>query len=128
VELRVDLSPAVLPAEAGLLTTLLINLCDNARKASPPGGTVSVTGVWEGTDYVLTVKDNGIGMAPSELTRITEPFYMVDKSRARAQNGAGLGLSLCASIAEVHGSSLRFESAPGVGTVVSLRLKGGNEL
>lgn len=125
VSLHMDLSPAVLPAEAGLLTTLLLNLCDNARKASPSGSAVSVTGVWEGTDYVLRVQDHGIGMKPSELARITEPFYMVDKSRSRAQNGAGLGLALCSAIAELHGSRLEFQSELGEGTTVLLRLKGG---
>ena len=50
---------------------------------------------------------------------------MVDKSRARAQNGAGLGLALCAAVAELHGSTLEFESKPGQGTAVSLLLKEG---
>ena len=62
-------------------------------------------------------------MTAEELPRITEPFYMVDKSRARRAGGSGLGLSLCAEIARVHGSTLEFESEPGRGTTVRLLLK-----
>ena len=57
-------------------------------------------------DAVITVADNGCGIAKEELSRITEAFYMVDKSRSRKLHGAGLGLSIAAKIAEVHGLSL----------------------
>ena len=56
------------------------------------------------------------------LPRVTEPFYMVDKSRARRQGGSGLGLALCQRIAAAHGSALRIESEPGRGTRVSVTL------
>ena len=60
-----------------------------------------------------------------ELGRITEPFYMVDKSRARAQNGSGLGLALCQRIAAAHQTALEFESEVGRGTTVRLPLQRG---
>ena len=60
------------------------------------------------------------------VPEITEPFYMIDKSRSRAQNGAGLGLALCQRIAELHNTKLEYESAPGVGTTVRIFLKGEN--
>ena len=66
------------------------------------------------------MRDFGQGIPAKELPRITEPFYMVDKSRARAQNGAGLGLALCDAIAKIHHTRLEFQSEPGKGTVVSL--------
>ena len=79
----------------------------------------------EDDGYVLYVRDHGRGMPKEELNRITEPFYMIDKSRSRAQNGAGLGLALCQRIAELHDSTLEFDSEPGKGTTVRLFLPGG---
>ena len=74
--------------------------------------------------YKFTVTDHGSGIPKEALDRLTEPFYMVDKSRARAQGGAGLGLALCQKIAEVHGGKLVFESVPGKGTSVNLEIGG----
>ena len=103
---------------------LLLNLLDNAHKASPPGAVLQLRGRVVPSGYLFCVIDPGRGIPPEELSRITDPFYMVDKSRARAAGGAGLGLTLCRKIAEVHGSSLRFESVVGEGTRVSFLLKG----
>ena len=75
--------------------------------------------------YALFVRDHGRGIPQEELSRITEPFYMIDKSRSRAQNGAGLGLALCQRIAELHGTKLEYESVEGEGTTVRILLKGG---
>ena len=72
---------------------------------------------------MLSISDNGCGMEEKELTRITEAFYMVDKSRSRQQNGAGLGLALCQEIAQIHNSTLHFESKLGEGTCVFLVVK-----
>ena len=112
------------PGEAALLQTLLMNLLDNARKASSPGGEVLLEGAPTENGYRLAVTDHGRGIPASELDRITEPFYMVDKSRSRAEGGAGLGLALCKEIAAVHGGVLRFTSQEGVGTTVEVTLKG----
>ena len=70
----------------------------------------------------ITVTDNGCGMTEEQLQRVTEPFYMVDKSRARRMNGSGVGLALCERIAALHGTKLQFESTPGVGTRCSFTL------
>lgn len=109
-------------AEPDLLKTLLLNLLDNARKASAPNTIIELSGEQIGSCYRFTVRDYGSGIPAAELTRITEPFYMVDKSRARAKGGAGLGLAICANIAAIHGSKLQFESAPGHGTTVTFTL------
>ena len=109
-------------AEAALIETVLINLVDNARKASAPGQTVSVEGRCGADGYRFTVRDQGSGIPPNELKRITEPFYMIDKSRSGSHGGAGLGLSLCAEILELHGSSLEIKSDPGQGAEVNFVL------
>ena len=72
---------------------------------------------------VVIMEDLGIPAA--ELGRITEAFYMVDKSRSRAQGGAGLGLALCERIVALHGGRLEIKSVEGKGTQVSVHLKGG---
>lgn len=68
--------------------------------------------------------DQGRGIPAEELGKITEAFYMVDKSRSRAEGGAGLGLALCQGIASLHRGALHFESRVGEGTVVTVELGG----
>lgn len=107
--------------EYDLFKTLLLNLLDNALKS---GGTqVGLYGHSAEGAYRLSVADNGRGIPPDELARITEAFYMVDKSRSRKEHGAGLGLALAARIAEIHGTKLEYTSRPGTGTVVRFALK-----
>ncbi len=124
-----DAEPASIHCEPELMKTLLYNLIDNARKASRSGDVIELRGrKTKHTDdtsaYKFMVTDHGSGIPKEALDRLTEPFYMVDKSRARAQGGAGLGLALCQKIAEVHGGKLVFESVPGKGTSVSLEIGG----
>lgn len=71
----------------------------------------------------ISVRDNGRGIPENELNRITEAFYMVDKSRSRKEHGAGLGLALCDKIARLHGTELTFASTVGLGTKVSFELE-----
>ena len=111
--------------EPDLFKTLMINLIDNARKASRKGQTIELFGKREEDGYAFYVRDHGRGMKKEDLSRITERFYMIDKSRSRALNGAGLGLALCQRIAELHGTTLEYESEPGEGTTVRVFLKGG---
>lgn len=122
VELKLSVAPGALRGEPNLLKTLLYNLLDNARKASNPGGQVWLKGRPVEGGYAFSVIDRGRGIPPEALNRITEPFYMVDKSRARAQGGAGLGLALCQRIAQAHGTALEYQSQVGTGTAVTIRL------
>jgi signal transduction histidine kinase len=110
--------------EADLMKTLILNLVDNARKAIKESGFISLTGKRISADrFVIIVKDNGKGMPEEELSRITEIFYMVDKSRFR-DKGVGIGLSLCKEIVELHGGEMKFESQVDIGTSVYLDLRG----
>lgn len=121
LELRVE--DRLVWGEQSLLTILLYNLLDNARKASEPGSKITLLGVRTPEGYCFAVKDRGRGIPPEAISRITEPFYMVDKSRSRAEGGAGLGLALSKRIAQLHGTELHYESRVGRGTVVSFRLR-----
>lgn len=121
LELRV--AEGAVYGERELLTLLLYNLIDNARKASEPGSKITLIGTAVPEGYCFAVKDRGRGIPSEAIGRITEPFYMVDKSRARAEGGAGLGLALCQRIAQLHETELHYESKVGKGTVVSFTLK-----
>lgn len=108
--------------DADLLCDLVLNLLTNAAKAGP-GGTIAVTAQQVGRTVLLRVRDQGCGIPADQLARVTEPFYMVDKSRARKQGGSGLGLALCTRIAQAHGGTLTIESEPGKGTAVTVTLQ-----
>lgn len=127
VTLSLSFAQACILAEPDLLDTMLINLVENAAKASESGQSVRLTGALEQDGYRVTVRDNGRGIPREELSRITEAFYTVEKSRARRQNGAGLGLALCATIAKLHGTAMIFTSESGRGTEVSFLLPYGEE-
>ena len=99
-----------------LFESLLINLIDNAAKASREGATIFL----EGERDKITVRDQGCGIPEEEIGRVTEAFYMVDKARSRKAGGCGLGLALCSRIAQLHGAELLIESELGKGTVVSV--------
>ena len=124
LHLVVQAEEASLPGDPSLLQTLLQNLLDNARKASEPDTVVVLEGRRTPAGYRITVTDQGRGIPEEELDKITEAFYMVDKSRSRAQGGAGLGLALCKEIAALHRGELRFESQVGLGTKVTVELEG----
>lgn len=112
--------------EPDLVKSLLLNLLDNARKAlDGQGGAIHVQAELLPGGCRISVRDSGRGIPPAALEHLTEDFYRVDKARARAQGGAGLGLSLCREIAALHSGELRFDSAPGLGTTVTVILRGG---
>ena len=113
---------AVVHGDADLLLDLLCNLVQNAAKASPAGMPVTVLLADAGDTVALTVQDHGCGIPADKLARVTEPFYMVDKSRARKQGSSGMGLALCQRIAAVHGGTLQISSQVGVGTAVTVTL------
>lgn len=110
--------------EPDLVKSLLYNLVDNASKAMDNGGIIAVRATVIPGGCQFQVVDNGRGMEPEALTRITEAFYRVDKARSRSQGGAGLGLSLCKQIAELHSGNISFASEPGKGTRVTVTLYG----
>ena len=118
VKLHIKYEKAIIFAEPSLLKTLLYNLIDNACKASKEGQEITILGKTDGERYSFSVSDCGRGIPKDELEKITQPFYMVDKSRSRKMGGAGLGLALCSEIARLHNSMLTIESEENVGTTV----------
>jgi signal transduction histidine kinase len=122
ITIKVSAQEGYVRAEPDLMKTLLLNIVDNARKASSAGSAVELSGKRDGEHYTFTVNDHGRGIPQEELGKITEAFYMVDTSRSRAQNGVGLGLSIASRIATLHTTTLQIHSEVAVGTSVSISL------
>ena len=114
----------LLDADPDRLEQALLNVIDNAIKYTPASGHVRVSARCVAVERVtfveITVKDTGIGIPSSDLPRLSERFYRVDKARSRELGGTGLGLAIVKHIVQVHGGSLRIESELNHGTVVFL--------
>lgn len=103
-----------------ILDEMIFNLCDNAVKYNKEGGTVEIRVKKEDGKTVLSVRDTGIGIAPSQQSRVFERFYRVDKSRSKAEGGTGLGLSIVKHGAMYHGAEIKLTSTTGEGTEVTV--------
>lgn len=116
MELILDCTMNALPMDFDLLRSALVNLVENARKASNDGQPIEI----HAHGNSIEVIDHGKGIPPEEIARVTEPFYMVDRSRNKKLGGTGLGLALVKRIAEAHGAALSIDSVLGHGTTMRL--------
>ena len=119
---KVDLEKATIYGDAELLLSLFYNLLDNAVKAMDKEEVcfILIKGVCRNEKYEFKVVDNGRGIPADEISRITEAFYMVDKSRSRKEGGAGIGMALCQKIILLHHGVLKIDSKLGEGTVIKV--------
>ena len=113
---------SVLRADGTRLEEALHNLLDNAVKFSPDNGQIRLIGTRGGSNVVLSVADNGIGISKEHLPRIFERFYRADKARSRELGGTGLGLAIVKHIAQLHGGRVEAESELGRGTTIRIVL------
>ena len=116
--LEVELSPGLLSihADRDALTTVLLNLLDNACKYTPAEKRICLRAYRQNGRLAFAVEDNGIGIAPREQKRIFRRFYQVDRRLARDTGGCGLGLSIVEFIVRAHGGEVAVESRPGAGS------------
>lgn len=106
--------------EQHMIREMIVNLIQNAIQYNNEGGKVLVyAGNRNGRGY-LRVEDNGIGISKEMQEHVFERFYRVDKSRSRETGGTGLGLAIVKHIVEIHGASIKLDSAPGRGTRISV--------
>ena len=104
------------------LRRVLVNLVDNAIKYNEEGGSVWLQAEVRDDEVEIRVVDNGIGIPSDHLSRLTERFYRVDKSRSRNQGGTGLGLAIVKHILGAHDRELHVESTAGEGSTFSFTL------
>jgi signal transduction histidine kinase len=125
--LDVDVGPDLpaLHADQDALTTVLLNLLDNACKYTPDDKRITLRAYSANGHVVFAVKDNGIGITPRDQKRIFRRFYQVDRRLARETGGCGLGLSIVEFIVRAHGGTVNVESQPGAGSTFSVRLPSG---
>ncbi|WP_158289664.1 ATP-binding protein [Paenibacillus flagellatus] len=118
IELRTDgaLNGVSIRGDENKLKQVLINVIKNGMEAMPKGGTIVVAAERSGEEAALFVTDSGTGMAPELLEQIGRAFY------STKEEGTGLGLMVCSSIVKEHGGTIEFDSAPGDGTTVQIRL------
>jgi cell cycle sensor histidine kinase DivJ len=124
LSLIVDIEPGIpkLPADKRACKQILLNVISNAIKFTDPGGWVRVSAKAVGPDVVLSVSDNGIGIAEADLPRLGKPFVQANNSYDRSYDGAGLGLSVVKGLAQLHGGKLELTSTLGSGTTASIIL------
>ena len=123
VRIQRDVQPGLpmVRADRDRLVQILVNVLDNAVKFTPEGGSVSITASPEVQEsVVIKITDTGIGISKSELPRLGERFYRIDKTRSREMGGTGLGLSIVKHLMKAHEGSMEIESTLGKGTTVSL--------
>lgn len=124
VQLVADLSApdARIVADKRACRQILLNLLSNAVKFTPENGRVHVSLQAEAEGLRVEIQDNGIGIAAEDLPRLGQPFFQARSGYSRHFEGAGLGLALVRGLVGLHGGETMLESAPGAGTLVSLRL------
>jgi two-component system OmpR family sensor kinase len=123
VALEVESTPTRCEGNAEQLGQVVTNLVSNAICYNRPGGSVRVRVAEEPGTAVLTVTDNGLGIAPEHLPHVFERFYRADESRNRRNGGgAGLGLAICKAIADAHHATLEVTSTHGQGSIFTLRV------
>jgi len=122
-ELRLELPDAPLYVEADRrrVGQVVGNLLSNAIKYSPEGGEIKITVRREGSDAVIAVSDQGVGIAPKDTERIFEKFFRTEEA-ARTVGGTGLGLAVAREIVTSHGGTLDVESEPGEGSTFSVTM------
>lgn len=120
MSVEINLEKTLLNVDKQLIIVLLSNLIDNGIKASDENSKIYISGERHKENYILKIKDEGMGIPEEDLNKILEPFYMVDKARTRKNNGIGLGLAICSEICKVHNISINIESQLNIGTEVIL--------
>jgi len=125
IEIALDIEDGVpgVVADKGRVEQVMVNLLDNAIKYTSEGGNIDVSVCVRDCEAVVEVRDTGIGIPASDMPRIFERFYRVDKARSRELGGTGLGLAIVKHIIQGLSGRVWVESEPGKGSVFSFALR-----
>jgi len=118
-----DISPALISGDSQLIGRLITNLLDNAICYNIPVGFISVRTVTQDGHCAVTVANSGPHITPEQVTRLHRPFERLGSARTGTGDGAGLGLSIVASIARAHDAELSLQPRPGGGLVAAVKFK-----
>lgn len=121
LEVQAPAEPVAVSCDPLRMEQVLTNLVSNATKYSPAGGLVTLRVDARDDEVVLSVRDEGVGIAPDEVAHVFEPFHRTHS--LRDVPGAGLGLSVVRRIVESHGGFLRVVTAPGEGSTFEVHLR-----
>lgn len=122
IKLTIDMQSENYYGEPDAIEQVLTNIISNSIKYTPGGGKIDVSCISDFSNVVITVADNGIGIPASDLPRIFERFYRVDKARSRQSGGTGLGLAIAKEIINRHEGTIEIFSPEQKGTIVKITL------
>lgn len=120
IDLNIEGEDCILDVDKDLIKIAICNLVDNSIKASESNSEIKLKVSVLHDKTIISIKDTGSGISKEHLDKIWQPFYVVDKARSRKSNGAGIGLSICKKIAEVHNAEIKINSELGKGTEVTI--------
>lgn len=121
---KLEQAPEYCYADPKRLKQIILNLVNNAFRYTPEGGIVTIEVRQENNNFIFSVQDTGIGIAPEDLDKIFERFYRIDQSRDRESGGSGLGLAITKALVEAHGGWIRVNSKVNEGTIFTVMLPG----
>lgn len=121
LSLNISISEGSIYGDKQLIVVLLTNIIDNSIKASKEADKIIVIGINQKENYILSIKDFGVGISKEDVDKITEPFYMIDKSRTGKTSGMGLGLAICKEICLIHNINLEIKSELNKGTEIIMK-------
>ena len=127
LEFAVSMDNALVKLDRRRIGQVLMNLVGNASKYSPPDTVVTVDVLQKADQILITVSDEGQGIAEEDQPELFTPFFRVNSELTRTEPGTGLGLALVKKITELHGGTVSVESAPGEGSKFTVALKAASD-
>lgn len=124
LEVNLKEAPEYCYADPKRLKQIVLNLVNNAFRYTPEGGTVTIIAKEQNGDFLFSVQDTGMGIAPEDVNKIFDRFYRTDRSRDRESGGSGLGLAITKALVDAHGGWIKVESQLNKGTTFTIMLPG----